>query len=149
MTRGSDAIASAFTTPRALSIAHSSGLPGARSATQRTSATVCTFGIRMPWACSADRFEIGCGGGVSVSVDAHPGGVVDECLGGHRASASFGLERHGILEVEDHRVGAGVEDLAEQFRAVAGGEQIAAVHQMTPLLRSSAMRMVSRPRHSR
>lgn len=47
-TPGTAAISAAASTPRALSIAQMTGLPGARSTTQRTSSADSAFGILIP-----------------------------------------------------------------------------------------------------
>src|SRR5262249_31782558 len=43
----------------------------------------------------------------------------------------LGRLRDGVLEVEDHRVGAGEEHLVQQLRVVAGREEVTPVHGRT------------------
>ena len=66
----------------------------------------------MPWACLGDGGEVGGGEAGAGGVDPDPGGVVEQCFGHHGAGAVFGVGRHGVFEVEDDGVGAGVENLA-------------------------------------
>ena len=84
----------------------------------------------------------------SSGVDSYPGGMVPESAGDVVACGRLVFRRDRVLEVEDHRVRARVEDLAEQLLAVPGGEQIAAVHYNTPFALSAATHSGSSPSDS-
>jgi hypothetical protein len=59
----------------------------------------------------------------------------------------FGCD--GVFQIENHCVGARVEDLTEQLLVMAGGEQLAAVHYNTPFAASAASCSGSKPSDSR
>ena len=94
---------------------------------------------------AGDGVEVGGGEVGAYRVDPHPCGPVSENAGGHRAGPMLGVGRDGVFQVEYHRVGVGLEHAAQQLGVVARGEQVAAVHQIAPSARSSAIRAGSRP----
>ena len=95
-----------------------------------------------------NRVQIRFGERGSSGVDSYPGGVVPESAGDVVACGRLVFRRDRVLEVEDHRVRACVEDLAEQFLAVPGSEQIATIHYNTPFALSAATRSGSSPSDS-
>ena len=97
----------------------------------------------------ADRREVS-GGEVGLhGVDAYPCGSFGQDLGDHRARLLLGVGWDGVLEVEHHGVGAGVEHALQELGVVAGGEQVAAAHQIAPSASSSLRRAGSIPSRSR
>ena len=102
----------------------------------------------MPGSEAGDGLEVGGGELGADGVDANPGRAVGEDVGDHRAGLGLGVGWDGVLEVEHDRIRARLEHAPEEFLVVAGCEQVAAVHQITPCSRSSAMRSASSPRRS-
>ena len=129
-------------------MAQISGVSGARSRTHCTSAPRLDLGDADAGGEAGDGLEVGLGELGADGVDAYPGRLGGENVGDHDSGLLFGVGRDGVLEVEHHGVRAGVEHTAEQLFVVAGREQVAAVHQITPCSRSSAMRSAVRPRRS-
>ena len=56
-------------------------------------------------------------------VDTDPRRMVDEDLGDKSSRGVFVVYRYGVLEIEHHGVGAGVEDLGEQFSLCPGANK--------------------------
>ena len=113
-TPGTHAISCAASTPRAVSIAGTSGSPPARAATHSTSSADSHFGIRIAAACGATASRSAAHAAVRgglTRTSAARSLIAAATISRARSFASSGTR---VLEVEDHRVRARGEHPAQR-----------------------------------